>query len=281
MTERMLITGGSGVLGSQLFRRAAAAGWNVIGTYFATPADTADQRLDIRDPMAVREVLRRIRPSVIIHAAAGRDRDDWRSNADGAANVAVAASGIRLVHVSTDSVFSGRTVHYTEEALPDPIYRYGAAKAAAETAVRAVHRNAAVVRTSLILGDGHGAHERLTHALASGSVQGGLFTDEIRKPVHVNDLADALLELAAGHYRGVLNVAGADAISRYELGLLVAARDGLDPASIPAIRSANPCRPADIRLNIDRARELLRVRLRGAREFLTETPEVWPGAGRP
>ena len=56
----------------------------------------------------------------------------------------------------------------------------------------------------------------------------------IRKPVHVNDLADALLELAASDYAGVLNVAGPDAISRYDLGVLMARRDGLDPARIPA-----------------------------------------------
>jgi dTDP-4-dehydrorhamnose reductase len=64
---------------------------------------------------------------------------------DGAAHVAVAAAGIRLVHVSSDAVFSGRDVDYGEEALPDPINRYGAARAAAETADRA----SAVLRTRL------------------------------------------------------------------------------------------------------------------------------------
>ena len=78
--------------------------------------------------------------------------------ADGAAHVAVATSalGIRLVHVSSDAVFSGREINYDESALPDPVYRYGAAKAAAETAVAAIDPSAAIVRTSLILGDGRG-----------------------------------------------------------------------------------------------------------------------------
>jgi dTDP-4-dehydrorhamnose reductase len=266
----MLVTGASGYLGRCVVRRAAAAGWSVVGTYFANRADTAGQRLDVRDAADVRRVLERVRPAVVVHAA--MERDDWAVTADGAAYVAVAATalGVRLVHVSSDAVFSGRAVHYAESALPDPVNSYGAAKAAAETAVRVVASQAAVVRTSLIMGDGHGAHEILTHGLASGAVNGALFTDEVRTPVHVEDLADALLELAATDYRGVLNVAGADAITRYDLGLLVARRDGLDASAIPSARIADrgPIRPTDVRLDIGRARSLLRIRLRGAREFM-------------
>jgi len=124
-------------------------------------------------------------------------------------------------------VFSGRDVHYDESAPPDPVYPYGAAKAAAETAVRAIAPAAAVVRTSLIIGGRRGVHERLTHRLASGEADGVLFTDEIRTPVHVDDLADAVLELAGSGYPGILNVAGSDAVSRYDLGVLVARRDDL------------------------------------------------------
>jgi dTDP-4-dehydrorhamnose reductase len=252
--------------------RATGAGWYPVGTYLRQPADLADVRMDLRDPHSVRRVLADVRPDAVIHTAAGRDRDDWPATADGAAHVAVAsaATGVRLVHVSSDAIFSGRHVHYDEEALPDPVYRYGAAKAAAETAVRAVVPHAAVVRTSIILGDGNGAHERLTHDLVAGRVEGALFTDEIRTPVHVDDLADALLELAAGDYQGVLNVAGPDPLSRYDLGVLVAERDGLDPAKIPSATVADLGlrRPTDVRLVTTRARALLRTRLRSPQEFL-------------
>ncbi|MEE6259977.1 SDR family oxidoreductase [Plantactinospora sonchi] len=276
MTGRILLTGATGSLGRRVYERAASAGWLVVGTYFAQRAETGDEQLDVRDPAAVRRIIERVRPDVLIHAASGRDRDDWRTTADGAAYVAVAATaaGVRLVHVSSDAVFSGRDVYYDEDALPDPVNRYGAAKAAAETAVRAVAPDAAVVRTSLILGDGRGGHELLTHGLVSGRLRGALFTDEIRTPVHVDDLADALLELAGNGYRGVLNVAGADAVSRYDLGVLVALRDGLDPAAVPAARLADfgVARPGDVRLRLDRAVSLLRTRLRGAREFLAAGP---------
>ncbi|BCJ48067.1 dTDP-4-dehydrorhamnose reductase [Actinoplanes ianthinogenes] len=270
MTRRLLITGGSGSLGRRVVARATAAGWDPIGTYVSQPAPTATVRLDIRDPAGIRRVLDEVRPDAIVHTASGRDRNDWPSTADGAAHLAMAARGIRLVHVSSDAIFSGREVHYDESALPDPVYRYGAAKAAAETAVRAIDPGAAIVRTSLILGDGNGAHEVLTRDLIAGRATGALFTDEVRTPVHVDDLADALLELAAGDYPGVLNVAGADPVSRYELGVLVARREQLDPAAIPAasLAALGLHRPTDVRLVLDRAKQLLRTRLRGAHEFL-------------
>ncbi|GAA0451206.1 dTDP-4-dehydrorhamnose reductase [Actinoplanes capillaceus] len=270
MTRRLLVTGATGSLGRRVMARAAAAGFDAVGASLtASPV-----RLDIRDLAGVRRVVAQVRPDAIVHTAAGRDRDDWPATADGAAHVALAAAGIRLVHVSSDAIFSGRQGEYDEDALPDPVYAYGAAKAAAETAVRAIDPRAAIVRTSIIMGDGRGAHEILTHDLIAGRVAGALFTDEIRKPVHVDDLADALLELAAGDYAGVLNVAGADVISRYDLGVLVARRDGLDPAAIPAARIADLGlqRPTDLRLVTDRAEKLLSVRLRGAREFVRAAP---------
>lgn len=268
----MLVTGATGSLGRRVYDRAPANGWTPLGTHFAGVDGAADLRLDVRDRAAVDATLRDLRPDVVVHTAAGRDRGDWRSIADGAAHVALAAAavGARLVHVSSDAVFSGREVHYTEDALPDPTYRYGAAKAAAETAVQAIAPAAVLVRTSTILGDGRGAHEVLTHALARGEITGALFTDEIRMPVHVDDLADALLELAGTDRRGPLHVTGPEPVSRYDLGLMVAARDGLDPASIPAARSADVVagRPLDVRLDCSLARSLLRTRLRPAGEFM-------------
>jgi len=68
-------------------------------------------------------------------------------------------------------------------------------------------------------------------ALAAGTAAGVLYTDEVRCPVHVVDLALALLELAGAPHAGTCHVAGPDAVSRHELGLLIAARDGLDPAA--------------------------------------------------
>lgn len=274
----LLVTGASGYLGAELVRQACRTSVAVTGTYLSTPgdADRVDwRRLDVTDRQAVAHLMAELRPDSVVHAATGRDLRDWATIADGAGHVAVAAAaaGVRLVQVSSDAVFSGRAAPYDETALPDPVDRYGAAKAAAETAVRAVCPDAAVVRTSLVLGDGRSKHERFALDLATGRATGALFTDELRCPVHVADLAAALLELAEATrtpLSGVINVAGSDAVSRHELGQLIAVRHGLDPGRVPAGLSAElgRPRPADTRLDTSLARSVLRTRLRGAREFL-------------
>ena len=125
------------------------------------------------------------------------------------------------------------------------------------------------MRTSLIVGGGS-PHETAVHELAAGRRDGVLFSDEIRCPVHVGDLASALLELTAADSAGILNVAGPDALSRYELGCLIARRDGLDEARLPAglQASGGQARPLDVRLDCRATQAKLRTRLRGACEFL-------------
>ncbi|MFC4058037.1 sugar nucleotide-binding protein [Planomonospora corallina] len=270
---RFLIVGGSGLLGGELVRRCAADGHEVAATYLSRPGETAGVEwspLDVRRREDAAALAGAFRPEVVVNAA--YRQTDWAATAAGAANVALAASAVggRLVHVSSDAVFSGAAVHYDETCLPDPISPYGAAKAAAETAVAAVAPGAVIARTSLIIGDGGSPHEALVHALATGGKRGVLFTDEVRCPVHVADLAAALLELAASGHHGVHHVAGADAVSRYELGLLIARRDGLDADRLrPGLRAGSGVPgPLDVRLECGTTRRRLRTRLRGAREFL-------------
>ncbi|MFI6274811.1 SDR family oxidoreductase [Streptomyces sp. NPDC050988] len=276
---KVLIIGGSGFLGTELVRQATAAGWETAATYCSSPAGIAGDagaswhRLDLRSPGHIDEVLAAVAPSAVIDATSGGS--DWAVTADGSIRVAMAAMrrGCRLVHVSSDAVFSGSRIHYDETCLPDPLTPYGAAKATAETAVRLMAPTAAVARTSLIIGHGGSrasVHERLVHALADGTRDGVLFTDDIRCPVHVEDLASALLELAVSDRAGMFHLAGADAFSRHELGVLIARRDGLDAARLPAGRRADTVTPGalDIRLDSGATQKILRTRLRGAGEFL-------------
>ncbi|XVQ86937.1 SDR family oxidoreductase [Microbispora siamensis] len=270
---RILIVGGSGFLGNELARQSAADGHVVAATYLTLPGTAAGADwvpLDVRDRTAVVDLIGAFSPDAVVNAA--YRQSDWLTTAVGAAHVAIATSGNggRLVHVSSDAVFSGKAITYAEDRVPDPVTPYGAAKAAAEAAVQAITPTAVIARTSLIIGNGGSPHEALVHSLAAGGMHGVLFTDDVRCPVHVRDLAAALLELASSDRAGIHHVAGADAVSRYELGCLIAERDGIDPARLPYGRRAGTDLPGplDVRLDCGLTQRHLRTRLRGAREFL-------------
>ncbi|MBW4706053.1 MULTISPECIES: sugar nucleotide-binding protein [unclassified Micromonospora] len=269
---RALVVGGSGFLGGEVCRRGVAAGWSVVGTCWSGAVGVpgvAARRLDVTDREAVRRLVAEVRPDVVV--ATAYRTDDWTVTADGAAHVAYAAAevGARLVHLSSDALHAGRPTPYLDDDVPTPVHPYGAAKAAAETAVRVVDPGAVLVRTSLILGEGSKQIQLCRDALAGRAT---LFTDELRCPVDVGDLADAVLELADSTVAGPLNVAGPEPVSRAGLGLLVARRHGIDPAGMTTATTtaAGLRRPTDVRLDSSRAVTLLRTRLRGATELLAD-----------
>jgi dTDP-4-dehydrorhamnose reductase len=129
-----------------------------------------------------------------------------------------------------------------------------------------VDPGALLVRTSLIVGEGSKQIQLCRDALAGRAV---LFTDESRCPVHVSDLAAAVLELVPTDLAGPLNVAGPEAVSRAGMGLLVARHDGVDAGGLKTttIAGAGLHRPAQVVLDSGRATGLLRTRLRGITEL--------------
>ena len=114
------------------------------------------------------------------------------------------------------------------------------------------------MRTSLIYGgDEPGPQERLARENRR------FFVDELRSPVQVGDLAEAILELLALDVPGPLHLGGADDVSRFDFAVLL----GADPAQLePAQTTAD--RAPNVTLDSSRARELLSTRLRGVREVL-------------
>jgi len=267
----LLITGTSGYLGGELSRRAPGA----TGTYLTAGRPGAVQ-LDVRDADAVARLVDELRPTAVIHTTYSEAGDDGARavNVDGSRNVAraAAAAGARLVHVSTDLVFDGALGRsYTEDDEPRPIMEYGRQKLAGEKAVREELPRALVVRTSLIYGGTEPSrHERLVVDAAEGRAVVRFFSDELRNPVQVGDLAAALLELAASDAAGVLHVAGADGVNRHEFARLAASAHGRDPDALESGLAADhpDPRPLDCRLDSSRARARVSVELRGVRSVL-------------
>jgi dTDP-4-dehydrorhamnose reductase len=275
---RLLITGGSGYLGEELLRQAAQPPWDVYATYHThRPSGTASfVPLDLRVPGAAADLVATLRPEIVIHTAYVQSGPDLRAiTVDGAAEVARAARaiGARLVHMSSDVVFAGdRERPYSEEDQSSPVNEYGQAKAEAEHLVLERHPEALLVRTSLIYGGRTPSkHEQLALDAADGLTEIAFYTDEMRCPIAVADLAAALLELMLTRRSGPLHVAGGQIVSRFTFARLVAAAHGRDPARLRGARSADShiVRPRYCALDSRLAQSLIRTRLRGATEVLS------------
>ena len=147
MSQRtLLITGGSGYLGSHLIRLAKH--WVVHATFFQhepSPNPNATfHQCDLRNKEQVESLLTTVRPTVLIHTAcSNQNQTNLESIRPSALNLAKAALRInaRFIHVSTDLVFDGQHGPYSEESQPAPFLEYGLAKAQAEDIVKN-HRRA-------------------------------------------------------------------------------------------------------------------------------------------
>lgn len=311
-----VVIGATGLLGRHVSQLLASRRLpRVLFGHSAASGNGHVSRIDIRDPHAVESAIWRAAPRVVINTA--HDRTDWRTTAVGPANLARVCErhGVRLVHISSDTVFSGDEPSYDESSTPDPRTPHGAAKAAAETAV-AMFDNTAIIRTSWLVGDGTtplepagdrtaddespsekaaaragapvgnglsaagrvggrtpgslgerlSSFEEFVRGVASGDTDGILYLDDIAMPLHVADLAGAVLEIAQQRFRGTIHVAGPEPMSRHRLATAYAEWAGMDPGSLPRGRRYGDDGPVAVKLDSSMARSILQTRIRAIDE---------------
>jgi dTDP-4-dehydrorhamnose reductase len=256
------VTGAGGLIGNYLVQtaRQLLPGEVVIPITRAT--------LNLTDFAAVRETFQKQNPALIVHCAALSRSPDCQANPSLAHKVNVESTAAlselanHLVFFSTDLVFDGKIGNYDEPAPVNPLSIYAETKVAAERIVLA-NPNHLVIRTSLNCGTSptqdRGFDEQLVKAWRLGQTL-RLFTDEFRSPISAEITARAVWELVTKRKTGIYHIAGAERLSRWQIGQLIAARRSdlnpqIQPASLKEYQGAP--RAPDTSLNCAKARAVL------------------------
>ena len=231
--KRILVIGSAGLVGGNLLRLSSRYPYSItpaFHNYIPEAYRETGLQLDITGPHAERR-LAAIRPDCVVNlsckgvAQAEADPDQAHAvHAAGVRELACACGyhGIRLVHLSTDMVYSGRKgVPYTLEDEPDPVSVYGRTKLDGERAVQDAGCNHVIVRSALVLGRDRFRRRGFLEWMIDKAEKGEtlpLYADQLRTPMVVDDLVDVIFRLADSSYTGILLAGGDEGCNRVEIG---------------------------------------------------------------
>jgi dTDP-4-dehydrorhamnose reductase len=227
MTDRskILVLGHCGMLGRDLMEiLPQSTCYEVVG------ADINE--VDIAEPGSISQYLAQVAPDVVINTAALTNVEGcevnptkaYHVNTEGAYHVALACQQlqIRLIHISTDYVFDGKSPFpYTEEVSPGPLNIYGWSKLAGELAVRAALPDAMIVRTAWLYG-WHGKNfVKTMMTLGQQKNELTVVDDQIGCPTFTHDLCHALSALIVDGKPGIYHAVGEGRCSWYEFACTI------------------------------------------------------------
>jgi len=254
---RLLITGGSGLVGWDLVKRARAAGHEVAYTYHETDRERDTESgatalaLDVRDPDRVDAVVQRWEPDAVVHAAAMTDVDECECypdraravNVDGTKHVVAAAEGVgaHLLFFSTGFVFDGDGETFTEADPRSAVNYYGQTKIDAEDAIVDSPVDATVCRIDQPYCWPTPWQTKPFVSWVLNRCENGtsfpVFTDWYNTPVYVPDCNETVLELLETRTTGVYHVCGPDYVDRYTWARSIAEEFGYNTALVERSQS--------------------------------------------
>ena len=265
VSKRMLVTGASGTLGQHLVAalHSAEPGLEVhvafggLETYESDVAGTVASvtKVDLADAVAIRSLVRSVRPDIVVHLAAVSspvvcEKNAARSDAINTPHALLNAlpTSTTFIFLSTDQVYDGIAGRYANAAPAQPVNRYGRSKLAFELALHAALPASMSLRSSLILGPRTPGRCRKQSFLqfceerARGALQTDFIADEYRSVVWVGDLVQiirwAALQGGASSHAGVYNMGGPERLTRVDVAREVV--KALTPAPSLAVANGLP-----------------------------------------
>ncbi len=245
---KVIILGCNGLLGQALMRSIPQ---KIVVLGLARSQLTLDSNfqfieLDLLKFEKIKKKVEKFQPDYIINAAAYTNVDGCEgSKLSQEVNVKLpgflSSLNIRLVHISTDYVFDGKSGPYSEDDQVNPISEYGRQKYESEKLVLANTDNL-IVRTSLVYGYGIGLslnfHDFVKNSLLEEKTI-KIVNDQIGNPTLSNDLADAIWLLLKNNSSGIYNVSGSEILSRLDWALQIADFYGLDNQFIKSCKTSD------------------------------------------
>ena len=230
---KVLVIGGSGMLGQQLVYLIKQQDFEVYATYHSEPVnEDGFHPLDITNMNDTKSFVKEIKPDVVVLTAAFTNVDKCEQqketafsiNVTGTANVAKAceAIGAKMVYVSTDYVFDGEKGQYKETDKTDPIDYYGLTKLNGEEHVQNICSDYIIARTSVL----YGIHKpnfvtwMISELEQNKSIS--IVKDQIISPTHTLDLSEQILALLREDANGAFHTAGGETISRFNFAVQTA-----------------------------------------------------------
>lgn len=269
---KVLVTGSSGLVGSQVVKDLVSENHKVYSCYNnSKPSHGIPVKLDITNHDDIKNVLTEIKPDAIIHLAAITDVDLCEAEPDLAIKINAKATKIFaehaqnsfFVYVSTDYVFDGNKGLQKENNKPNPLGAYGLSKLEGEISLNNLASSHAIVRTSTPFGLHKTKKSFPTWVKENLEAKKEIpvLVDQFTSPTYVPNLSKMLIEVATRQIVGILHLAGATRISRYDFAQIIAEKCNLDknllrPVKIDEMKWKAK-RPADSSLDVSFATEIL------------------------